>query len=180
MDQCSHNSNNSVEIVIELTIVFLGCCCVTSVQVMTRDVVTLHTTTPIREAVEAFLHTNKSGFPVVDADKKLVGIISLADILWHEAMEEILEAERVSCVKEMLQAYSGFVSVHDDFVVGPGITGLPSLQDMGDPVLILDLSRGASPMVFERLGESLQSLKLGQNRPCFWFRHQTRSVHCKR
>jgi len=63
-------------------------------QVMTRDVVTLHTTTPIREAVEAFLHTNKSGFPVVDADKKLVGIISLADILWHEAMEEILEAER--------------------------------------------------------------------------------------
>lgn len=64
---------------------------------MTHDTTSLTEDMPVREAVEKFVTTGTSGFPVMDKDggTELKGILSLADILWHEAMEEIIEEEKV-------------------------------------------------------------------------------------
>jgi len=56
----------------------------TSVKVsdaMTSDPVTLHTDDGIRKALDLFLRHKFGALPVVDADNKLVGIISTIDML---------------------------------------------------------------------------------------------------
>lgn len=70
-----------------------GSGCVT--QVMTHDTTSLTEDMSVREAVELFVTTGLSGFPVFDAEGRISGALSLADILWHEAMEDIIEQERV-------------------------------------------------------------------------------------
>eukprot|EP00242_Pyramimonas_sp_CCMP2087_P012738 CAMPEP_0198200444 /NCGR_PEP_ID=MMETSP1445-20131203/3452_1 /TAXON_ID=36898 /ORGANISM="Pyramimonas sp., Strain CCMP2087" /LENGTH=156 /DNA_ID=CAMNT_0043870515 /DNA_START=374 /DNA_END=844 /DNA_ORIENTATION=- len=62
---------------------------------MTPNPATLNLNDPLRDAVRAFLNEEVSGFPVVDDEQKLVGVISLSDILWYEALyddEDIKEA----------------------------------------------------------------------------------------
>lgn len=74
-------------------------------QVMTHDTTSLTEDMPVREAVEKFVTTGTSGFPVMDKDggTELKGILSLADILWHEAMEEIIEEEKANMGVDMLR-----------------------------------------------------------------------------
>jgi CBS domain-containing protein len=50
-------------------------------QIMTRDVITATPDTSIVEAATMMLQHHVSGLPVVDADKKLVGIVSEGDFL---------------------------------------------------------------------------------------------------
>lgn len=66
-------------------------------QVMTCDTTSLTEDMPVRDAVEKFVTSGTSGFPVMDKEggTELRGILSLADILWHEAMEDIIEEEKV-------------------------------------------------------------------------------------
>lgn len=52
--------------------------------IMTRDVVVVTPSTPIRHAVQLILQRRISGLPVVDAEGNLVGIITEADLLLKE------------------------------------------------------------------------------------------------
>jgi len=45
----------------------------------------LNENTPVREAVKAFVTEDVSGFPVVNDEGHLVGVLSVSDILWYEA-----------------------------------------------------------------------------------------------
>ncbi len=49
--------------------------------IMTRDVITVKTDTPIYEALELIAKHNISGLPVVEDDMTLIGIISEKDVL---------------------------------------------------------------------------------------------------
>ena len=49
--------------------------------VMTRDVATVHPETPLRDAARVLLELRISGLPVIDADNRLVGIVTEADFL---------------------------------------------------------------------------------------------------
>jgi hypothetical protein len=62
----------------------------------------------VREAVEKFVTSGTSGFPVMDKEggTELKGILSLADILWHEAMEDIIEEEKVRESSERVNRFS--------------------------------------------------------------------------
>ncbi|MVU77605.1 CBS domain-containing protein [Nocardia sp. ET3-3] len=53
--------------------------------VMTRDVVTVHTDTPFRQVVRALAEHGVSGLPVLDADDHVVGIVTEADVLGRQA-----------------------------------------------------------------------------------------------
>lgn len=55
-------------------------------QIMESRVVTLKSSMSLRDAVETFLETRVSGFPVVDDSDEIVGVISMTDIMWHEAL----------------------------------------------------------------------------------------------
>ncbi|KAK3246196.1 hypothetical protein CYMTET_44259 [Cymbomonas tetramitiformis] len=55
-------------------------------QVMESNVATLKSSMSLRDAVETFLERRVSGFPVVDDSDKIVGVISMTDIMWHEAL----------------------------------------------------------------------------------------------
>lgn len=49
-------------------------------KVMTRKLMTVQPETPLIDAAEIMLETKVSGLPVVDADQKLVGIITESDV----------------------------------------------------------------------------------------------------
>ncbi len=50
--------------------------------VMSFPAITVHTDTSIAEASALLLHVNVTGVPVLDADEKLVGIVTEADLLY--------------------------------------------------------------------------------------------------
>jgi len=53
-------------------------------EVMTTDVVTVEESTPLKEAALLLAERRISGVPVVDADRKVVGVLSEADVLAQE------------------------------------------------------------------------------------------------
>ncbi len=53
---------------------------VTASEVMDANPVVVHPETPLSELVELFARTNSHGFPVVDAEGSLVGVVSLSDL----------------------------------------------------------------------------------------------------
>jgi CBS domain-containing protein len=59
---------------------------------MQTDVRTIHEDAPVSEAIVLLADGHVSGLPVVNADRKLVGIISTTDILQAEAETEGGEA----------------------------------------------------------------------------------------
>jgi CBS-domain-containing membrane protein len=56
--------------------------------VMTRDVVTASPDTPFKELTRLLSEHGISGIPVVDEERKLVGIVTEADLLWTEKERE--------------------------------------------------------------------------------------------
>ncbi|MBI4557894.1 MAG: CBS domain-containing protein [Candidatus Hydrogenedentes bacterium] len=54
---------------------------VTAQQIMTQDTLAVETRTPIYDAVRILVERGISGLPVVDADLKLVGILTEKDVL---------------------------------------------------------------------------------------------------
>ncbi len=56
--------------------------------VMTRDVVQAYRTTPFKEVVRLLDHHRISGLPVVDADDKVVGVVSGSDLVRAQAHRE--------------------------------------------------------------------------------------------
>jgi CBS domain-containing protein len=49
--------------------------------VMTMDVVTVSPDTPVKDAIERMLRSDVSGLPVVDAEGRLVGMVTEADVM---------------------------------------------------------------------------------------------------
>jgi CBS domain-containing protein len=56
----------------------------TIADVMTRDPVTAHPETPLKEVIQTLAERRISGLPVVDQAGKLVGVISESDLMWQE------------------------------------------------------------------------------------------------
>ncbi|MFF0705915.1 CBS domain-containing protein, partial [Streptomyces tendae] len=54
-------------------------------EVMTRDVVHARRTTPFKEVVRLLDHHRISGLPVVDADDKVLGVLSGSDLIRNQA-----------------------------------------------------------------------------------------------
>ncbi len=57
----------------------------TAADLMTRDVITVHPETPLREAAQTLVRSRIGGMPVVDAEGTMVGILSEGDLVrWTE------------------------------------------------------------------------------------------------
>jgi CBS domain-containing protein len=54
-----------------------------ALEIMSRPVITVHPWTPIREAAAAMTERAITALPVVDAEDRLVGIVSEGDLIWH-------------------------------------------------------------------------------------------------
>lgn len=61
---------------------------VSAAEIMTQDVVTVNPDTPVADVAAAMGRRGISGLPVVDADRKVVGIISEKDFLSHMGVTE--------------------------------------------------------------------------------------------
>jgi CBS domain-containing protein len=57
---------------------------VTVADVMTPNPLLVHPDTPLNEAIKMIAERRISGLPVVDAEGKLVGVLSEADLMWRE------------------------------------------------------------------------------------------------
>ncbi len=55
----------------------------TAKDIMTRDVITVQETATIRELAQLFLCRNISGAPVVDADGKVLGVVTESDLIFQ-------------------------------------------------------------------------------------------------
>ncbi len=53
-------------------------------EVMTANPVTVKPETPLQDAIKIIAEKRISGMPVVDENKKLVGVISETDLIWKE------------------------------------------------------------------------------------------------
>jgi CBS domain-containing protein len=51
---------------------------------MNRELITVTPSTPISEAVKLLVDQHIGGLPVIDAEGKLVGILSESDLMWRE------------------------------------------------------------------------------------------------
>jgi CBS-domain-containing membrane protein len=75
-------------------------------QVMTTDVVTIHDTCGYKEIVETLADHGLSAVPVVDDDRRVIGVVSEADLLhkmeFHSGgpQARLLERERVRVARE--------------------------------------------------------------------------------
>jgi CBS domain-containing protein len=58
-------------------------------ELMTKDVVAVSPETPLREVAELLARHRISGVPVVDEERRVVGVVSEADIVRKEAGEEL-------------------------------------------------------------------------------------------
>ena len=67
-------------------------------KIMTRDVVTVRTTTVIYDAIRMMADGNITGLPVVDEDEKLMGIITAKDIMRHLLNTRGTEGEVQDCI----------------------------------------------------------------------------------
>ncbi len=67
-------------------------------KIMTRDVVTVRTTTVIYDAIRMMADGNITGLPVVDEDDKLTGIITAKDIMRHLLNTRGTEGEVQDCI----------------------------------------------------------------------------------
>ncbi|GAA4039470.1 CBS domain-containing protein [Nonomuraea soli] len=61
--------------------------------VMTREVVSVDGSTPFKDVAEAIITHEVSSVPVLDADGRLVGIVSEADLLYKEEFRELFYRE---------------------------------------------------------------------------------------
>jgi CBS domain-containing protein len=62
----------------------------TVAEVMTVDVVTVSTSTPLKEAVSLMTHRRISALPVIGLDGALVGIISETDFIGKRVNAEVV------------------------------------------------------------------------------------------
>ena len=67
-------------------------------KIMTRDVVTVRTTTVIYDAIRMMADGNITGLPVVDEDDKLMGIITAKDVMRHLLNTRGTEGEVQDCI----------------------------------------------------------------------------------
>lgn len=56
----------------------------TVADVMTREPLTAHPETPLKQLIQTLAEANISGMPVVDREGNLVGIVSDTDLMWQE------------------------------------------------------------------------------------------------
>jgi CBS domain-containing protein len=54
-----------------------------ALDIMSRPAITVHPSTPIRQAAAIMTERVITALPVVDAEERLVGIVSEGDLLWH-------------------------------------------------------------------------------------------------
>ncbi|MEB3272521.1 MAG: CBS domain-containing protein [Prochlorothrix sp.] len=52
---------------------------------MSREVITVNTDTPIKDVIQVLASHHIGGLPVVNGEKKLVGVLSETDLLWQES-----------------------------------------------------------------------------------------------
>ncbi|MEU2908336.1 CBS domain-containing protein [Streptomyces massasporeus] len=84
-------------------------------EVMTRDVVQAHRTTPFEEVVRLLGHHRISGLPVVDADDKVLGVLSGSDLARAQAHRDGLAPPSAMTAGEMMT--SPAITVHPEQTV---------------------------------------------------------------
>ncbi len=101
-------------------------------ETMSRDVVSVRADTPVQEAVRMLVQHRISGLPVVDAQDRLVGIITEHDLMlrhWSVRLVEDVMTRQVITAREstpiaeisallMHHSIKRVVIVHDERVVG--------------------------------------------------------------
>ncbi|MFG3408914.1 CBS domain-containing protein [Streptomyces sp. NPDC048142] len=81
-------------------------------EVMTRDVVQAGPTTPFKEVVRLLDHHRISGLPVVDADDKVLGVLSGSDLVRTQACREGSAPPPAVTAQDMMS--SPAVTVHPE------------------------------------------------------------------
>lgn len=103
-------------------------------EVMTRTVVVVREDTPFKDVVHTMLEHRVSGVPVLDADERLVGIVTEADLLTLEGgkvepkrrrsfLEWMLQPDRLAKIeREAADVRAGDIMTPSVVTVGPEMT----------------------------------------------------------
>ena len=100
-------------------------------EVMTTDVVTTTADTPLRDVARTLVERGISGMPVVDAENKVIGVVSEADVL---AKERRAPEDKHSALARLLGHHNGEeVAKHEartagDAMTAPAVTTVPYMS----------------------------------------------------
>jgi len=116
-------------------------------EVMTKDVVTVSTRTPLKDVARLLIARGISGLPVVDEDGSVLGVVSEADILAKERSR----ANERSLLDHLLEA-DGIDNKHDardaaDAMTSPAVLIRPDRPVAEAAALMLDRSVNRLPVV---------------------------------
>ena len=76
------------------------------VEVMRREVATVHPDSPVTEVVELLLQKDFTAVPVVDDDGKVVGMVSDSDLLTRGGMNVTISLRK----RPIWTSYAGFMN----------------------------------------------------------------------
>ncbi|MGW6530383.1 CBS domain-containing protein [Streptomyces venezuelae] len=96
-------------------------------EVMTRDVVQVGPTTPFKEVVRLLDHHRISGLPVVDADDKVLGVLSGSDLVRTQAHRDRAAPPTAVAAGDMMS--SPAITVHPEQTV-PNAARLMERRDV--------------------------------------------------
>ena len=102
--------------------------------VMQRDVIAVAPETTIEEVARLMLRHSISGFPVVDASKKVVGVVSEVDLMrkgikpneptvWQVCAWGVSETDKISEYTEALRKY--MAKTAGEIMTSPAVTVVP-------------------------------------------------------
>ncbi|MFZ0130706.1 MAG: CBS domain-containing protein [Candidatus Dormiibacterota bacterium] len=122
-------------------------------EVMTRDVTTVSTSTPIKEAVRVMKSNRISALPVIGLDGALVGILSESDFISKRVDAEVVGELMTSPVATV--AADDIVPTAARTLLARNVKSLPVVDGAGRVVGIV--SRGDLLKVFLRRDEDIRS-----------------------
>ena len=93
--------------------------------VMTKDVITVRQGTALPAAAELMVAKKVSGVPVIDAEDRLVGILTEADFLSAMNLDSGIVANALETIVRKRRARKGMGTIVDDIMTRLPITSAP-------------------------------------------------------
>jgi CBS domain-containing protein len=123
---------------------------VTVGDVMTRDVVTVQPDTPMRELVADLVQRNFGAVPVIDADRRVVGIVTNGDLVHRGGLPIRLDLLRSFDTPALHAQLSQLASVHhrvQEIMTSPVVTVGPAMDVRHAAALMLQRKLKRLPVV---------------------------------
>ncbi|HPR63933.1 MAG TPA: CBS domain-containing protein [Thermoanaerobaculia bacterium] len=107
--------------------------------IMRRGIVTVTRSTPLKQILTILLNTDMHILPVVDEEQKLLGVLSVFDLLHHLIPQEVGEIDFVT-YRKLLHCHMDFDQLTIGDIMTSDVPTLPPESSLEDAVVLIQKS----------------------------------------